>query len=217
MIHAYNELYLNDAQKLLANMLDYAINDCKQSPDWFIEVFTQSNISREFEIGSPAVLSGKAAAEIVQEILKRINPDEVFPLASFSIERSPEYWAGWSLAYYQWYTAKRFKDIFNRIPLSDILLMYKLYHEMDLSSFVDAMDRKYNETVLDVKLKVIREARGLSQAELSKLSGVNLRSIQLYEQKVNDIDKAQAQTLYKLTRVLGCNIEDILENPQKFE
>ena len=29
------------------------------------------------------------------------------------------------------------------------------------------------------------------------------------------IGKAQAQTLYKLTRVLGCNIEDLLENPMR--
>lgn len=47
------------------------------------------------------------------------------------------------------------------------------------------------------------------------LSGVKLRSIQMYEQKSNDIDKAQARTLYKISRVLGCNIEDILENPMK--
>ena len=44
--------------------------------------------------------------------------------------------------------------------------------------------------------------------------GVSLRSIQMYEQKVNDIDKAQARTLYKLSRVLGCSIEDLLENPE---
>lgn len=32
------------------------------------------------------------------------------------------------------------------------------------------------------------------------------------EQKGNDIDKAQSGTLYKLSRVLGRNIEDLLEN-----
>ena len=36
----------------------------------------------------------------------------------------------------------------------------------------------------------------------------------IYEQKVNDIDKAQAGTLCKLSRVLGCTIEDLLENPE---
>ena len=30
---------------------------------------------------------------------------------------------------------------------------------------------------------------------------------------LNSIDKAQAYILYKLSRVLGCDIEDILENP----
>ena len=62
---------------------------------------------------------------------------------------------------------------------------------------------------------MIREARGVSQAQLAELSGVAKRSIQLYEQRVNDIDKAQSQTLYKLSRVLGCAIEDLLENPEK--
>ena len=76
------------------------------------------------------------------------------------------------------------------------------------------MERRYSEVVMETKLRKIRESRQLSQAELSKLSGVALRSIQLYEQKVNDIDKAQAQTLYKLARTLGCNVEDLLENPE---
>ena len=31
----------------------------------------------------------------------------------------------------------------------------------------------------------------------------------------HSFDKAQAKTLYKLSRVLGCNIEDLLENPIK--
>lgn len=38
------------------------------------------------------------------------------------------------------------------------------------------------------------------------------RSIQMYEQRRNDINKAQAETLYKLSRILGCNIEDSLED-----
>ena len=44
---------------------------------------------------------------------------------------------------------------------------------------------------------------------------MNVRSIQLYEQRVNDIDKAEAHTLYKLSRVLGCGVEDLLESPEK--
>jgi len=128
---------------------------------------------------------------------------------------SPEYWAGWALAEYQWYTGKCFKDIFERVPLSEIITMYSVHHEMDITNFIDTMEERYNRSAGDTKMKRIRESRGLSQSELAKESGVPLRSIQMYEQRNNNIDKAQAQTVYKLSRVLGCNIEDLLENPMQ--
>ncbi len=36
----------------------------------------------------------------------------------------------------------------------------------------------------------------------------------MYEQKIQSIDKAQAGTVYKLSRVLGCTVEDLLETPE---
>lgn len=77
------------------------------------------------------------------------------------------------------------------------------------------MDKRYNAVVLETKLRKFREYRKLSQSELAKLSVVNVRSIQLYEQRVNNIDKAEAHTLYKLSRVLGCGVEDLLESPER--
>ena len=47
--------------------------------------------------------------------------------------------------------------------------------------------------------------------QLAKKSGVGLRSIQLYEQRQKDINKASAESLYKISRVLGCAMEDLLE------
>ncbi len=215
MIHAYNELYLADAQNHLANAFDYAINDCGLSPDWFAKLFVQSKLSSQFERGNPAIIAGKSGEELVREVLKSLAPDERYPNRRFSEERSPEYWAGWALAYYQWVSGKRFKEIFLRIPLSEILTMYRVFHEMDVSNFVESMEKRFNAVVLETKLKTIRESRQISQRELAIMSGVSLRSIQLYEQKVNDIDKAQAQTVYKLSRALGCEIEDLLENPEE--
>lgn len=60
-------------------------------------------------------------------------------------------------------------------------------------------------------LKRIREEKNLTQAKLSEVSGVNLQMIQKYEMGVKDINKAQGITLYKLSQVLDCTIEDILE------
>lgn len=91
--------------------------------------------------------------------------------------------------------------------------MYSVYHEMDTGHFIEDMNKKYHAVKRETRLKTIRENRGISQTELAGLSGVKIRSIQMYEQRVNDIDKAQVGTVYKLSRVLGCTVEDLLENP----
>ena len=127
-IRAYNELYLNDAIKNLANAFDYAINVCKLEPDWFAKLFVQSDVSMQFERGNPAVISGKSGEELVRDILSDVYPGEKLPAPTFSESRTPEYWAGWALAQYQWASAKRFKDIFERIPLSEIIDMYPTFH-----------------------------------------------------------------------------------------
>ena len=63
----------------------------------------------------------------------------------------------------------------------------------------------------ETKLKCIRTAKGYSQKQLADLSGVSLRSIQMYEQRRKDINKAQSDSLYHLAKVLGCTMEDLLE------
>ena len=214
MICAYNELYLNDAKENLAEFFDYAINSCKFDADFFAKLFVQSGYADKFERGNPAIIAGMSGIELAKKVITYAYPNWKFPEKIFSEDRSNVYWAGWALAEYQWATCKRFKDIFSRISLSQIVSMYHVYHEMDIEHFIEDMSRKYDSVEQDTHLKTIRENRGISQAKLAKLSGVSLRSIQMYEQKINNIDKAQAGTVYKLSRVLGCTVEDLLESPE---
>jgi len=209
---SYNKLYLADAIESLSGALDYAINDCHFSPKDFSHMFVSSKYCRLFETGNPWVISGMSGIELVQHILEDNQCLTKFPKRTFSQSRSPEFWAGDYLAYYQWYSGRKFEDIFRKIPLEEIIDMYTIFHEMDYTNFVEAMEIKYQQVILPTKLKTIRETRGFSQSELAKASGVTLRMIQLYEQKVKDIDKAQAKSLDKLARALGCHIEDLLEN-----
>ena len=60
-------------------------------------------------------------------------------------------------------------------------------------------------------LKKLREEASLSQNKLATLSGVSNRMIQYYEQGVKNINKAQAETLFKLAKTLNCSIEDLIE------
>ena len=45
MIHAYSEDYLNNAQKILGDMMDYAVNTYEFSPNQFYEMFLVSDVS----------------------------------------------------------------------------------------------------------------------------------------------------------------------------
>lgn len=213
-MYAYSELYLNDAKQNLAVFFDYMVCTCGLDGDFCTRLFVQSGYADKFERGNPAIIAGMSGIELARRVLEYAYPHKQFPPSVFSPERSAEYWVGWALAEYQWITCKRFKSIFSRISFPEIRAMYRVYHEMDIIHFIEDMDTRYREVEKEPQLKVIRESHGLSQRELAELSGVKLRSIQMYEQKVNNIDKAQAGTVYKLSRVLGCTVEDLLENPE---
>ena len=60
-------------------------------------------------------------------------------------------------------------------------------------------------------LKDERERKKLTQAKLAELSGVSLRMISYYERGYKDINKAQADSLYKLAKTLDCSMEDLME------
>ena len=213
MTRAYNESYLSNAKERLSSFFDYAVNDCRLKPDWITALFISTGYAEQFERGNPAYVAGMSGVELARAVMLKAYGSKELPAPTYAEDLSPEYWAGWALAEYQWFTGRRFKDIFERIPLLEIIEMYSVYHEMDISSFIEAMEERYKAAERDSNLKRIRESRGLSQTELAEQSGIKVRNIQMYEQRVNNIDKAGAHILYKLSRVLGCDIEDLLENP----
>ncbi len=97
------------------------------------------------------------------------------------------------------------------VTFEDLQNMYYTLHEADISKFVDIMDKRMQEFFSETNLKRIRTTYGCTQAELAKRSGVSLRSIQMYEQKNKDINKAGVETIRRIAKVLGCTIEDLIE------
>lgn len=213
MTHAYSEEYLDDAMKNLGDMVDYAVHDCGYGLDEFFNLFISSGIASQFENGNPKYVAGMSGVELAQAVLRNTKKLKEFPEATFPEEYGREYWAGWILAYYQWIRRKRFEDIVSEgLPLSKVCDMYVL-HEADESKFVENADIiiERHKIQRKTKLQIIRKARGFTQQQLSEASGVTLRMIQLYEQRQNDIDKAQVNVVVSLARALGCEVEDLLE------
>ena len=211
MTHAYQEIYLSNAQSMLGDAFDYAINVCHIPGSSFVKLFIASTISKRLENGEPSYLSGKSGIEVAMEILAETTgktPDAA-PQEHFG--RSREYWIGWAVAYYQWFSGRSYSDIFQVVTFEELQKMYDPLHEADITKFADILDARMREFFADTSLKRIRTAYGCTQAELAKRSGVSLRSIQMYEQRNKDINKASAETLLRLSKVLGCTMEDLME------
>jgi DNA-binding transcriptional regulator YiaG len=210
MTHAYNQLYLEDAMNNLGTMLDCAVNAAHCDPLVFYEMFLSSGVASQMEVGNPRYLSGMSGMELMQLVLKRSSDKAMSFMDYVPFDRTPEYWAGWALAYYQWFSAHSFSFIQrNGLSISTVLSLYSTLHEADLSKFVQTADTLI-QTHLNTRknmLKTIRKQSHLTQKELAELSGVTLRMIQAYEQGDQDITKAEARTVFALARVLGCSAE----------
>ena len=211
MTHAYREIYLSNAQSALGDAFDYAINTCGISGKDFVKLFITSSVSKRMENGEPSFLAGKSGIEIAAEVVSETMGKKLDIAPEEHFGRSEEYWIGWVVAYYQWYSSRRYSDIFKVLTYEDLQKMYYTLHEVDITKFVEIADERIKEFFADTNLKRIRMSYGCTQAELAERSGVSLRSIQMYEQRNKDINKASAETVYRISKVLGCTMEDLIE------
>ena len=210
-IRAYNETYLSYAQNVLGHAVDFSVITLGLNPDTFGNSFAVSYVSKQFEAGNPRFVAGVNGCELAREILSSTqtpfkDTDDVMYL-----DKSPEYWSGWALAFYQWYSGRPFIEILKTVPLSEIISMYSVYHEMDIMHFADQMEIRIKERFPHTRLREARLNCGYSQSELSSESGVPLRQIQLFEQRQRNINNAAAITLLRLSRALHCSMEELIE------
>lgn len=206
MIHAYNEVYLDDACNLLGSYFDVAVNEYGHTLKDAWKRFLFSNIANEFERGSPFVISGLSGPELFNRVYDS-NRKSMRPF----INKTIEYWFGYYLAYYQWCTSVRFGMVDYYIDSDEILNMYRVYHEMDIMHFIEQINRLINQRKNKTNLELHRLLMKLTRSELSRISGVPTRTIEQYEQGLKDINKAKVVTLMALSRALLVEIEDLLE------
>ena len=210
-IRAYDELYLPGAQNILGHAVDFAVMTLAIEPNVFGNALAVSESAKQFSEGNPRYVAGMNGCEFARAVLDDVEVAYQESADEMYLDKSPEYWAGWALAYYQWFTSRSFMEILHAMSLNDIIRMYPLYHEMDLSHFVEQMDRFMKETYPQTRLRDRRSNCGLSQSELAADADVPLRQIQLFEQGQRDINKTSALTMYKLSKALHCKMEDLLE------
>ena len=104
-----------------------------------------------------------------------------------------------------------FWRMFESVPYEEFAASYHPLHEASEQKFIEVFEPRIRRTGNPTRPAVQRKARGLSRAGLAELSGVSLRSIQMYEQKNKNINRASAEVVLRLARALHCSMEDVME------
>lgn len=211
MMHGYDREYLDDAMESLGEAMDYAANRCHMDMDEFLDILIGSGFAERFAAGEPKVVSGMSGTELVWNVLDASGVKADFPPIQIDYEPSPQYWSGWILAYYQWFTGQSFEAIRKSITMRDIERLYPTLHEASEQKFVDVVNKRLQSANLPTRLQRQRKISGYSQRVLAEKAGVNLRTLQQYELRSKDINKAAGSTLLALAKVLGCRVEDLME------
>lgn len=206
-----DKVYLDKARVALGRMLDFAVYDLKYDIREFFELFITTGAANRFGKGDFTLIAGMSGVELAYEVLERSNIEFKRVEPNYAVNCGEEYWTGWALAYYQWETSVSFGEIVRFAPIQDILALYSPYHEMDIRQFVDKMNELYKSAKSETNLKLLRQNAGLSQRELADLSGVPIRTIQQYEQRQKNINKAQAEYLVMLAQALCCEVDALME------
>ncbi len=288
-MHWYDITYLEKARNSMAVMLDFAVHNLHRDADAFFELFITTGNASLFERGDIRTLAGTSGVELACRVLSDSGISFEIPAYRYTSGRSREFWAGWSLADYQWERAVSFEEITIHVSISRIISICDNYREatikrlsqglswMDTVKIPDHMseedqqkfsldlDRLIFESLVgtgmpeesdsitandlkagsdlqsgrylkpendlqsgnksnegraqpetrpvppETRLRRLRLINRMSQSRLAAASAVPVRTIQQYEQRRKDINKARFSQILKLAAVLNCEPSRLAE------
>jgi len=214
----------------LGEAFEHAVLDLGGSAEDFADAFCASTAAARFAAGEPCLVAGMSGSELAEQVLGEtgvlhagrgmlelawprggaVDVEYSSAPSEVRVQKGPEYWAGWVLAYAQWSLGWTFGQLLCVVSATEVLRLYDPLHEAPEEKFVSVVRERAGD-VGTSRLQAVRRARGLTQQELAEQAGVSLRSVQMWEQRNKDISRAQVSFVARMARVLGCRTEDLLE------
>lgn len=140
MARAYKKTYLSGAMRNLGAMMDCGVRKYGYPIEEFYRMFLSCDVSRQFACGNPRYLAGLSGAELADIVVEACGGTALSENDG-TYSTGPEYWAGWSLAYYQWLRPRSFSYLQKKgLGIKEVIGMYHPLHEADLSKFAAAAD-----------------------------------------------------------------------------
>ncbi len=202
MVYAYEEKHLTTIAEIVGDIFRKATCIEDFEIDRFAQEFAKSEVAHAIEYGDlDYIISEEIEDDIASLIGSESNKEYCEDV------NSREYWVGYILVFIQRAVRRSFKEIFALYLCSRLLKDYDTYGDMGPIEMVKKIKQYIS---MGNKLKQFREKKKMTQQELSNTSNVTVKNIKAYEDGTVDISKAQGDTLFRLSRALGCTIEELL-------
>ena len=227
------------ASRLIGRMLDFAVHSLHMKADEFMDLFIASGTAALFERGDIRITCGMSGIELAYEVLERSGIETERIRTRYTTGESSEYWCGAAICIAQQISGVSFSTIMDQCSVSGMIaefddkkkeLLSSLPWNIDESSrrsaVLDAGLEFCEETAVliadqltkpgsETRLRHYRRKSGLSQSQLAAESGIPVRTIQQYEQRQKDINKAALESIIKLAAALSCEPELLFETNSK--
>lgn len=196
---------IQDIRDTFARYFVIAIHN-KMHPAAFTDYLINSKYVMEIEKGNLFEISDISVEEGYHSIVgNNIAKDDSFGIYNDA------YWCGH--CYFELFLTlhKPFSYLFLKLPLAEMLDLYKVYHEMDISQLEEYFhDREKEETILRLLCKRHR----CSINKLSKATGISVNTLNKYRSSDKSIYNASFQNIYRISKYLDTPISLFVEELQ---
>lgn len=196
---------IQDIRDTFARYFVIAINN-KMHPAAFTDYLINSKYVMEIENGNLIEISDISVEEGYHSIVgNNIARDDSFGIYNDA------YWCGHR--YFELFLTlhKPFSYLFLKLPLAEMLDLYKVYHEMDISQLEEYFhDREKEETILRLLCKRHR----CSINKLSKATGISVNTLNKYRSSDKSLYSASFQNIYRISKYLDTPISLFVEELQ---
>ena len=193
----YLEKYCNSFTYLLLTSYKRQYSfDCIQ------RIISYSKCMSEFEKSNVTIIAFDSYKRIYEEMfLEKTDNEELNPYDIFG-------WCGYAYIHLFLSLQITFEALFYVIPFEEMLSLYHLYHEMNITQLENYAKEKLKYSILHIIMKRWK----MSNSVLSKKTGIAVSTINALRYKKRDIAKFEASKLLLIANALLVKIETLLPN-----
>ena len=164
----------------------------------FTKALEKSDFVKKIEEGRYDDYFNNSLEQIFFDITKRkIDKDNSFGIFNDA------YWCGYSYFELHQRTKKSFTFLFLKLPLSKMIDIYSIYHEMDFSSLLIYFNKLDQEKTI---LRLLCEEKHCSIPKLSLQTGISKATLVKYNASDDALYNASFQTIYKIAKFFDVSL-----------